>query len=216
MARGSPATANSSREKSCRRLVASGHPSSGHIKPVGRLRDGPEGQYYFDPSKQLPTLRKTSWQEGDDALLLAQEGKVRRIQPIEIWWLKWGSTPAWRSALAEGRTPDELATWAVRTPSPGTAAVGAAWCVSTLRNLPPPDQSERRAGVCPLPDEDEEWAALKGWLAARSVADGIRRVGGPKKRKGLPPDNSNHKRLARILVALLRTRIVELQGDPGG
>ena len=214
MARGSPATANSSREKSCRRLVAI--PSSGHIKPVGRLKDGPEGQYYFDPSKQLPTLRKTSWQDGDDALLLAQEGKVRRIQPIEVWRLKGGSTPAWRSALAEGHTPDELATWAVRTPSPGAAAVGAAWCVSTLRNLPPPDQGERRAGVCPLPDEEEAWAALKGWLAARSVADGIRRVGGPKKRKGVPPDNTNAKRLARILVALLRTRLVELQGDPGG
>ena len=58
--------------------------------------------------------------------------------------------------------------------------------------------------------------ALKGWLAARSVADGIRRAGGPKKLKGAPPDNSNAKRLARILVALLRTRLVELQGDPGG
>ena len=65
-----------------------GHSFSGHIKPVGRLDDGPEGQYYFDPSKQLPTLRKTSWQEGDEALLLAQERKVRRTQPIEIWRLK--------------------------------------------------------------------------------------------------------------------------------
>ena len=95
----------------------SGHSSSGHIKPVGRLKDGPEGQYYFDPSKQLPTMSKTSWQEGNEALLLAQEGKVRSIQPVEIWRLKGGSTPAWRSALAEAHTPDELATWAVRTPS---------------------------------------------------------------------------------------------------
>ena len=193
----------------------SGYLSSGHIKPVGRLMDGP-GQYYFDPSKQLPTLRKTSWQEGGDALPLAQEGKVRRIQPIEVWRLKGGSTPAWRSALAEGHTPDELATWAVRAPSPGVAAVGAAWCVSTLRNLSLPNQGERRAGVCPLPDEEEAWAALKGLLAARSVADGIRRVGGPKKRKGVPPDSTNAKRLARILVALLRTRLIELQGGAGG
>ena len=151
--------------------VASGHSSSGHIKPVGRLKDGPERQYYFDPSKQLPTLRKTSWQERDEALLLAQEGKVRRIQLIEVWRFKGGSTPAWRAALAEGHSPDELATWAIRTPSPGTASVGAAWCVSSLGNTPPPDRGERHAGVCPLPDEEEAWAALKGWLAARSVAD---------------------------------------------
>ena len=194
----------------------SGHPFSGHIKPVGRLKEGPEGQYYFDPLKQLPTLRKSSWQAGDDALLLAQQGKVRRIQPIEVWRLKGGSTPAWLSALAEGHTPDELATWAVRTPSPGAAAVCAAWCVATLRNLPPTEQGERRAGVCPLPDEEEAWAALKGWLAARSVADGIRRVGGQEKRKGGPPDNTNAKQLARILVALLRHRLVELQGNTGG
>ena len=82
----------------------SGHPSSVHIKPVGRLQDGPERQL-LRSSKQLPTLRKTSWQEGDDALLRAQEGKVRRIQPIEVWRPKGGSTPAWRSALAEGHTP---------------------------------------------------------------------------------------------------------------
>ena len=139
----------------------SGHSSSGHIKPVGRLKDGPEGHYYFDPSyKQLPTLRKTSWQEGDEALLLAQEGKVCRIQPVEVWRPIGGSTPAWRAALAEGHTPDELATWAVRTPSLGAASVGAAWCVSTLRNTPPPDRGERHAGVCPLPDEEEAWAAL--------------------------------------------------------
>ena len=112
----------------------SGHPSSGHIKPVGRLKEGPEEQY-FDPSKQLPTLRKTSWQEGDEALLLAQEGKVRRIQPVEVWRLKGGSAPAWRAALAEGHTLDELATWAVRTPS-WAASAGAAWCVSTFRNPP--------------------------------------------------------------------------------
>ena len=57
---------------------------------------------------------------------------------------------------------------------------------------------------------------MKGWLAARSVADGIRRVGGPKKRTRVPPDNTNAKQLARILVALLRHRLVELQGDAGG
>ena len=68
----------------------------------------------------------------------------------------------------------------------------------------------------PLPDEEEAWAALKGWLAVRSVADGVRRVGGHRKRKGVPPDNSDPKRLAKILVALLRTRVVELHGDPGG
>ena len=194
----------------------SGHSSSGHIKPVGRLKDGPERQYYFDPSKQLPTLRKTSWQERDEALLLAQEGKVRRIQLIEVWRFKGGSTPAWRAALAEGHSPDELATWAVRTPSPGTASVGAAWCVSTLCNTPPLDRGERHAGVCPLPDEEEAWAALKGCLAARSVADGVRRVGGHRKRKGVPPDNSDLKRLAKIIVALLCARVVELHGDPGG
>ena len=81
---------------------------------------------------------------------------------------------------------------------------------------PPADRGERHAGVCPLPDEEEAWAALKGWLAARSVADGIRRVGGPRKRKGVPPDNSDSKRLAKILIALLRTRVVELHGDPSG
>ena len=194
----------------------SGHPSSGHIKPVGRLKEGPARQYYFDPLKQFPTLRKSSWQAGDDVLLLTQEGKVRRIQPIEVWRLKGGSTPAWRSALAEGHTPDELATWAVRTPSPGAAAVGAAWCAATLRNPLLTDDGERRAGVCPLPDEEEAWAAVKGWLAARSVADGTWRVGGPKKRKGVRPDNTNAKQLARILVALLRHRLVELQGDAGG
>ena len=193
----------------------SGRPLSGHIKPAARLKDSPAGQYYFDPSKQLPTLRKASWQAGDDALLLTQEGKVRRIQPIEVWRLKGGSTPAWRAALAEGHTPDELATWAVRTPSPGAAAVGAAWCVATLRSPPQTDEGERRAGVCPLPDEEEAWAAVKAWLAARAVADGIRRVGRPKKRKGVPPDNTNSKQLARILVALLRHRLDELQGSAG-
>ena len=79
-----------------------GHPSSGHIKPVGRLKEGPAGQYYFDPLKELPALRKTSWQAGDDALLLTQEGKVRRIQPIEIWRLKGvlrqRGGPHWRRA----------------------------------------------------------------------------------------------------------------------
>ena len=59
----------------------SGHTAGTRIKPLGRLKDGPEGQYYFDPTKQLPTLRKASWQAGDGALLLAQEGKVRRIHP---------------------------------------------------------------------------------------------------------------------------------------
>ena len=204
----------------------SGHPSSGHIKPVGRLKEGPEGQYYFDPSKQLPTLRKTSWQEGDEALLLAQEGKVRRIQPVEVWRLKGGTTPAWRSALAEGHTPDELATWAVRTPSLGAASVGAAWCVATLRNSPSPGRDDRHAGVCPLPDEEEAWAALKGWLAARAIADGVRRVGGPRKRTGAPPsdasrrgipaDNADPYRLSKILVAILRTKVVQLRGDDGG
>ena len=195
----------------------SGHLSHGHIKPIGRLKDGPGGQYYFDPSKQLPTLRKTSWQEGGEALLFAQGGTVRRIRPTEVWRFKGGSTPAWRAALAEGHTRDELATWAVRTPSPGTASVGAAWCASTLRNLLPQDRGGRHAGVCPLPDEEEAWAALKGWLAARSMAEGIRRVGGPKKRKGVPPDdNSDPNQLSRILVSLLRTRVVELQGNPGG
>ena len=135
------------------------------------------------------------------------------------------STPAWRAALAEGHTPDELATWAVRTPL-GAASVGAAWCVSTLRNMPSSDRGERHAGVCPLPDEEEAWAAVKGWLAARSVADGVRRVGGPRKRKGGPPDNAKRRgvppdnadpyRLAKILVAILRTRVVEMHGDTGG
>ena len=141
---------------------------------------------------------------------------MRRTQHIEVWRLKGGSTPAWRAALAEGHTPDELATWAVRTPSPGAAAVGAAWCVATLRSPPPTDDGERCAGVCPLPDEEEAWAAVKGWLAARSVADGVWRVRRPKKRKGAPPDNTNTKKLARILVALLPRRLLELQGDAGG
>ena len=128
--------------------------------------------------------------------------------------------------MAEGHTPDELATWAVRTPSLGAASAGAAWCVSTLRNPPSPGRDERHAGVCPLPDEEEAWAALKGWLAARSVADGVRRVGGPRKRKGAPPDNAQRKgvppdnsdpyRLSKILVAILRARVVELHGDTGG
>ena len=220
---GSTAIVNSPREN----FAVAQWPFIEWTHQAGRTtHDGPEGQYYFDPSKQLPTLRKTSWQEGDEALLLAQEGKVRRIQPVEVWRLKGGSTPAWRAALAEGHTLDELATWAVRTPSLGVALAGAAWCVSTLRHTPTPGRGERHAGVCPLPDEEEAWAALKGWLAAGSVADGVRRVGGPKKRKGappdhakrrgVPPDNSDLYRLAKILVAILRTRVVELHGDTGG
>ena len=65
-----------------------------------------------------------------------------------------------------------------------------------------------------------------GWLAARSIADGVRRVGGPRKRKGAPPDNAKRRgvppdnsdpyRLSKILVAILRTRVVELHGDTGG
>ena len=199
----------------------SGHPSSGHIKPVGRLKDGPAGQYYFDPSKQLPTLRKASWQAGDDALLLTPERTVRRIQPIEVWRLKEGSTPAWRAALAEGHPrrarnlgcPDPLP-WG-RRDRRGLVT----WCVATHRSPPQTDEGERRAGVsgvCPLPDEEEAWAAVKGWLAARAVADGIRRVGGPKKRKGVPPDNANARQLTHILVALLRHRLTELQADSGG
>ena len=80
--------------------------------------------------------------------------------------------------------------------------------------------------MCPLPDEEEAWAALKGWMAARSVADGVRRVGGPRKRKGAPPDNAPRRgipadsadayRLSKIMVAILCTKVVEMHGDDGG
>ena len=35
-------------------------------------------------------------------------------------------------------------------------------------------------------------------------------------RRGVPPDNADPKQLAKILVAILRTRVVELHGDTGG
>ena len=144
---------------------------------------------------------------------------MRRIQPLEVWRLKGGINPTWRAALAAGHAPADLALWAVRAPAPCAAAIGAASFVATLRSSPAGTGGERRAGVCPLPDEEEAWLAVKGWLIARAVADGVRRVGGPRKKKykGAPPDNDDAFRLAKIAVSLLRHALNNgLPADSGG
>ena len=203
-------------------LPPRGSEESSSVHPIGRLKPDQgsanlHGPYIFDPTRQLPTLRRTAWEEGPDPLLLYQEGKVRRILPFEIWCPQGGTNPGWQASIRDGHAPTELALWALRAPTPVAAGLGAAWCAATLRCGDTPTDFDHRAGVCPFPDE-EAWLALKGWLAVQSIADGVRRVGGPRRRH-FPPYEQISRQLSHILRHLVGSDdpiVANLQYDMEG
>jgi len=184
------------------------------------VRGTGEALRVFQPERPLPALRRSAWGPNpEEALLLTQEGRARRLLEKECWLLRGGSRGSWTGALAEGIAEAQLAAWALRCAGPVLAEAGARWAIAMtrLRTTAP-----QRAGVCPLPQEEANQALVLAWMQARAVEAASRRAGGPRRRtrsrdrrhgersagsRGAPPN------LSRVLSKLLRHDL-DNQGVP--